>query len=291
MIARGISSLRANSREAYVLALAGALGAVFGLYFYVELIETPSVWIRDACAGMLIGGSIGYTLNAVGPLQDGAWFTLVRTTSWGAIAGAVGGAIGLVIGEIVLGTLQGGLMGRALSWSILGLGIGISQGIAYWTRQKLVFGVIGGGSGGFVGGWLFEAIRQWASQRNDVGQGVGIALLGGGLGLGLALVEQALRRVWVQVLNGRQEGRSYSLGRGMSALGLDERAQVGLFGDPLILRKHAEIHIDSAKVVLRNGDKAGRTKVNGQPISLDCRLRNGDIIELGETRLLFRNRG
>ena len=36
-------------------------------------------------------------------------------------------------------------------------------------------------------------------------------ILGAGLGLFLALVEQALRRAWVQVLRGRQEGRIYLL--------------------------------------------------------------------------------
>ena len=43
--------------------------------------------------------------------------------------------------------------------------------------------------------------RRWAIGY-DLGQGLGIAILGGGLGLFLALVEQALRRAWVQVLAG-----------------------------------------------------------------------------------------
>ena len=77
--------------------------------------------------------------------------------------------------------------------------------------------------------------------RYDLGQGLGIVLLGAGLGLSLALVEQALRRAWVQVLRGRQEGRSYLLAGETSALGLDERAEVGLFGDSTVARRHAEI--------------------------------------------------
>jgi hypothetical protein len=286
-----ISSLRANARQAYELAIAGGLGAVFGLFFYVELIKTPSVWLRDALAGVFIGGGIGYALNAAIPLRDRAWLTLARSTTWGALAGAIGGAVGLVVGEWVLGQFQGGLVGRAVSWGILGLGIGVSQGLAYRSRQKLLFGLIGGGIGGSVGGWLFEALRQALGNRYDLGQGIGIVLLGGGLGLSLALVEQALRRVWVQVLSGRQEGRTYSLGRGVSALGLDERAAVGLFGDPTIARSHAEITVERTGSSLRNLDPAGRTMVNGRAIHGAQPLYDGDTIELGGTRLLFRNRG
>jgi hypothetical protein len=291
MIAARLKTLRGNARQAYDLALAGAIGAVFGLFFYVELIVTPSVWVRDALAGTLIGGAIGYALSAAGPLRDRAWLTLARVSSWGAIAGALGGAVGLVIGEVVLGSFKGGLIGRAASWAVLGLGIGLGQGIAYRSVQKLVFGLLGGGIGGFVGGWLFESLRKALGDVPNLGQGVGIACLGAGLGLGLALVEQALRRAWVQVLNGRQEGRSYLLGRGKSALGLDERAAVGLFGDPNVARAHAEIESGSGGFNLRNLDPLGRTKRNGQVVANSEPLTDGDTIELGNTRLVFRNRG
>ena len=291
MTSPNLPTLRGNARQAYDLALAGAIGAVFGLFFYVESIRTPSVWLRDALAGLLIGGAIGYALNATGPLRDGAWLTLARTSTWGALAGAIGGALGLMLGEVVLGSFRGGLLGRALSWSVLGLGIGMGQGIGYWSRQKLLFGLIGGGLGGFVGGWLFELLRQAMGDRYDIGQGAGVTLLGGGLGLGLALVEQALRRAWVQVLNGRQEGRSYLLARGTSAIGLDERAAVGLFGDPAVARQHAEIIGGPEGFTLRALDPKSRTALNGRPVAAEERLKDGDTIELGATRLVFRNRG
>ncbi len=46
-----------------------------------------------------------------------------------------------------------------------------------------------------------------------------------------------------------------------------------------------------AGFTLRNLDAQGRTKVNGQLLSAPERLNDGDIIELGGTRLVFRNRG
>jgi Inner membrane component of T3SS, cytoplasmic domain len=280
----------ANVRQAYDLALAGAVGALSGLFLYVELVRAEAVWLRDALAGLAIGGATGFFLNASGPLRDGAWLKLSREATWGTLAGAIGGAVGLVVGEFVLGQFQGGLLGRAVSWAILGLGIGLSQGLASRSRQRLIYGLIGGTIGGFVGGFLFEAMRKGMGDRYDLGQGIGIVMLGAGLGLSLALVEQVLRRAWVHVLRGRQEGRSYLLAPKTSALGLDEKAEVGLFGDPTVARKHAEIVVDGRDYILKSLAPSGRTKVNGEIVAGSRTLIDGDRIELGQTLLLFRRR-
>ncbi|MDR3632925.1 MAG: FHA domain-containing protein [Isosphaeraceae bacterium] len=280
----------AGLRHAYDLALAGATGAVFGLYLYTELVQSDSVWVRDAWAGAVIGGVIGFFLNAAGPLRDGAWLKLARVSSWGAAAGALGGAAGLILGEVVIGWLQGGTLGRAASWAVLGLGIGASQGIAYRSKQRLVYGLLGGGLGGLVGGYLFESLRQRMGERYTLSQGLGIVILGAGLGLFLALVEEVLKRAWVQVVRGRQEGRTYLLSRAHCSMGLDERAEVGLFGDPQVARRHAEIEATREGYVLRNFAPAGRTRVNGTIVSETQRLNDGDRIELGQTVLVFRQR-
>ncbi|HEX8202784.1 MAG TPA: FHA domain-containing protein [Isosphaeraceae bacterium] len=285
------SVLRSSLRQAYDLALAGALGAVFGLYLYVELVHSGNIWVRDALAGAAIGGTIGFFLNAAGPLRDGAWLKLARAGTWGALAGAAGGAGGLVLGETILGGFQGGAIGRAVSWAVLGLGIGLSQGLADRSLQRLVYGLIGGGAGGLVGGYLFERLRDGLGNRYDLSQGLGMVVLGAGLGLFLALVEQVLRRAWVQVLRGRQEGRAYLLAGRLSRLGLDEHVEVGLFGDPHVARRHAAIEASGSGYLLRNHDPKGRTKLNGTPVAEPQPLHDGDRIELGQTLLVFRQRG
>jgi hypothetical protein len=279
----------ADVRQAVDLAVAGGIGAAFGLFQYTELVHVGSLWMRDALAGGLIGGLIGFALNASGPLRDGSWPAMARASAWGALAGAIGGALGLVLGEFALGGLQGGLLGRSVSWSILGLGIGASQGLAYRSRQKLAFGLIGGGLGGLVGGFLFELLRQSFGSRYDLGQGLGIVVLGAGLGLALAAVEQALRRAWVVVMSGRQEGRSYLVLRPVVTLGLDERADIGLFADPTIARAHAEIRRDGRGYVLHPVG-GGRTRINGVDLAGPTGLSDGDRVELGQTLLVFRSR-
>jgi hypothetical protein len=280
----------ANLRQAYDLAVAGGLGGLFGLYLYVELVSAESVYVRDALAGLLIGGSLGVFLNAYSPFRDGAWLKLARAVAWGAPAAALGGAIGLVAGEVVIGVMRGGLLGRAISWAVLGLGIGLGQGLADRSRQRLVYGLIGGGLGGFVGGFLFEWLRVALADRLDMSQALGIVVLGAGLGLCLALVEQVLRRAWVQVQSGRQEGRIYLLAQRRCRLGLDERAEIGIFGDPAVARQHAEIEAAPDGYVLHHlADKASM-RVNGMPVAKHQSLKDGDRIELGRTLLLFRQR-
>ncbi len=282
--------MNANLKQMKELGLAGALGAVFGLYLFVELVQTDSIWLRDVLAGVAIGGSIGFFLNGSTPLRDSAYLGFSRAASLGTLAGAVGGAVGLLVGELILGTFQGGLVGRAVSWSVLGLGIGTSQGVASKSGAKLTFGVIGGTIGGFVGGFLFEAIRDLFGNRYDLGQGLGAVVLGAGLGICLALVEQVLRRAWIEVKSGRQEGRTYLIDHKSCTLGLDEHVEIGLFGDLSVARKHAMIESTATGYYLKNESVSGETRVNGGPIQGPKLLVNGDMIELGKTRLVFRSR-
>jgi hypothetical protein len=288
----GASEGWAGARQAYELAICGAIGALIGLYLYVEMIQAESVEVRDALAGALIGGSTGFFLNAWGPFRDGAFHRLCRAVSWGVPAGALGGAAGLVLGERVIDFFQGGLLGRAFSWAVLGLGIGLGQGLADRSRQRLAFGLLGGGSGGFVGGYCFEALRVALGNRTETGQALGIVILGAGLGLCLALVEQALRRAWVQVMSGRQEGRTYLLAHRRNRLGLDERAQVGIFGDTGVARQHAEIEATTQGYSFRHLAPGASSKLNDKAVmsAEPLPLHDGDRIELGQTWLVFRQR-
>ncbi len=254
----------------------------FGLYLYVELVQAESVYVRDALAGLIIGGSIGFFLSAWGPFRDGAWHKLARAVSWGVPAAALGGALGLVIGELVIGLFRGGLIGRAGSWSVLGLG----QGLADRSRQRLIFGLIGGG----LGGCCFEQLRVALGNRYDLGQALGIVILGGGLGLFLALVEQALRRAWVQVRSGRQEGRIYLLAHTRCRLGLDKRAEIGIFGDPDVARQHAEIEAIPQGCLFRHLAAQRPSRLNGKTVTGTEPLHDGDRLELGKTVLVFRQR-
>ncbi len=73
-------------------------------------------------------------------------------------------------------------------------------------------------------------------------------------------------------------------------MGLDERAEVGIFGDPSVARRHAEIETAPGGYVLHDLAAAGTTRVNGEAVAATRSLRDGDRIELGRTQLVFRQR-
>ena len=209
-----VVSRSANLGHAYDLALAGALGAVFGLYLYVELVHASELWVRDALAGVAIGGTIGFFLNAAGPFRDGAWLKLGRAATWGTLAGAAGGSRAWSSASSSSAGSRAGWSAAPAPGPCSGLGIGVSQGLAgslapapglrrdrrraRRAGRRLPVRVAPPGAG--------------PELRSEPAQGLGIVILGAGLGLFLALVEQVLRRAWVQVLRGRQEGRAYLLG-------------------------------------------------------------------------------
>ena len=236
----------------------------------------------------MIGGSLGVFLNAYSPFRDGAWLKLARAVAWGAPAAALGGAIGLVAGEFVIGLLRGGLLGRALFVGRLGLGIGLGQGLADRSRERLVYGLIGGGLGGFVGGFLFEWLRVGAGRSLRPEPGRGDRDPGGGLGLCLALVEQVLRRAWVQVQSGRQEGRIYLLAHPAAAWAwtsaprsASSATRRSPAGTP---RSRRPRRATSSTTWPRS------TRVNGKTVMGPQPLEDGDRIELGQTVLVFRRR-
>lgn len=277
--------------RAVQLAFAGAIGGVCGLFLYTELFNAPSLYVRDALAGMAIGGTLGFLLNAAEPFRDRAWLKLGREAGWAALFGAAGGALGLVVGEAILGGFRGGLAGRTVSWAILGLSVGASQGVAGRSAQRARHGALGGLIGGAAGGFLFELLREkLGPERYDLSQGLGMALLGAGLGAALALVEQALTRAWVVVQNGRQEGRSFPLDRPAVRIGRDEHTDIGLFGDMSVARDHAEIRREDGHYRLYPRGQAGTTAINGKPVAAPVPLRDGDLIDLGATKLRFRSR-
>ena len=235
---------------------------------------------------------MGVFLNAYGPLRDGAWLKLSRAVALGAPAAAIGGALGLVAGEVVIGLLQGGLLGRALSWAVLGLGIGLGQGIADRSRDRLVYGLIGGGLGGFLGGFLFEWLRVGLGEPPRPGPGGGHRhprrRAGAVPGPGRAGPPPGLGPGHERPAGGPDLP---AVARRSAALGLDERAEVGLFGDPSVARRHAEIESTARRLrPARPRAARARPRVNGEAVAGTRTLRDGDRIELGRTLLVFRQR-
>ena len=105
------------------------------------------------------------------------------------------------------------------------------------------------------------------------------------------LVQGVLQPASLRVLRGWQEGREYALDKASSLLGRDEHADIALFRDMKVEKKHAVIRRErSGYVLVNNGAPPEQTLVNGQSVRDRHDLKDGDRIQLGNVILRFQTR-
>ncbi len=97
---------------------------------------------------------------------------------------------------------------------------------------------------------------------------------------------------WILVMEGPGRGYSFPLVAGMSQIGRGEDQAISLdFGDSAISRNnHAAIVYDPAErtFLLGHGGKANIVRLNDKPVISNEALTEGDMIQIGETKLMLR---
>ena len=98
---------------------------------------------------------------------------------------------------------------------------------------------------------------------------------------------------WIVVAEGPGRGECFALMNGMSQIGRGEDQAVRLdFGDMAVSRSnHAAIVYDpeAFTFLLGHGGKANLVRMNGKPLVTTEPLSDGDTIEIGETKLVFKS--
>ncbi|MBI2806340.1 MAG: FHA domain-containing protein [Planctomycetes bacterium] len=299
----------------YFNAVFGALGGLLGWMLFGVLGEkNPSnVDLNLLLGGAIIGGSIGYFVVSVEAIRDQSLVRFARLASYGVLIAMIGGAFGMYAGDLInTGILkvvtamgmtintQGvfylilGMIARGLGWSLLGIAIGASEGIAARSIGKFSYGTVGGLLGGFIGGVLFELFYYIARQTNTTTyfwSALGLVILGACIGSLSALVQTVFQPANVKVMRGWQEGREYALDKPANLLGRDEHADIALFRDMKVEKKHCYINQVNGKYFLvNNGAPAEFTLVNETPVADQRELVDGDRIQLGNVILKFQLR-
>jgi MFS family permease len=301
----------------YFNGVFGALGGLLGwMLFGVFGDKSRSDLGQWVLGGALIGGSIGYFVVSVEAIRDLSLARFSRLASYGVALGALGGAAGMCVGEWVnmgvikmigapkdggsAGHLIGFVLGRGLGWMFLGVAIGVSEGIAARSLGKLSYGTLGGAIGGFVGGALFGifyyllVIRGERSEHGPLSYfwaALGLVILGACIGSLSALVQGVLQPASVKVMRGWQEGREYPLLKADTLLGREEHADIALFRDMKVEKRHAFIKRQGNRFLLvNNRAPAQQTRVNDEQVPQTRELRDGDRIQLGNIILRFQMR-
>ena len=297
----------------YFNAVLGALGGLAGWLLFGAVGDPrdsgQGQWLLG---GAIIGGSIGYCVVGIEGLLDRSLVRFCRLATYGLVLGAAGGAAGLWLGEKVnyslverigaprpenyFGPLLGLMAARGLGWMVLGMAVGLGEGVAARSLGRTSYSMLGGAIGGFFGGALFcllyiEGLRQGGAESwGALAGAVGLVILGACIGALSALVRGVFVRASLKVLRGWQEGREYPLDKPATILGRDEHADIPLFRDMRIEKRHAVIRREGKGYVLENEAAPEQTTVNGEAVAEPRELADGDRIQLGEVVLRFRTR-
>jgi Inner membrane component of T3SS, cytoplasmic domain len=294
----------------YFNAVFGALGGLLGWMLFSifghKIASGQTLQLLQD--GALVGGGIGYLVVSVEAIRDRSWLRFVRLASYGVLLGALGGAIGMFVAEQVnywlvsgVGAARGSTVKflaqvfiRGLGFLFLGLAVGMSEGIAARSLGKFTYGTLGGTLGGFVGGCLFGLVYLTGLREgvNAAFPGAaGLVIMGAAIGSLSALVQGVFQPGSVRVLRGWQEGREYPLDKPDTLLGRDEHADIALFRDMKVEKKHAFVQRRGNRYFLvNNGAPAEFTRVNDDPVPGDHELKDGDRIQLGNVVLRFQAR-
>ena len=298
----------------YFNAIFGALGGLLGWLlmgiFCERNVAEDAVTRQLLLGGALIGGAIGYWVVSVEAIRDRSLLRFARLATYGVLLGLLGGAVGMYLGErlnyvLVLKVLKEGdrhsagnflgcMFSFGLGMMLLGLGVGMSEGIAARSLGKFSYGTIGGAIGGFVGGAFYGLTYLLSLGKGPdaaLSGAVGLIILGASIGSLSALVQSVLRPACVKVLRGWQEGREYALDKQQNELGRDEHVDIALFRDMRVEKHHAVIRrMGAGYALVNNGAPPEFTRVNDMPVPQSVALQDGDRIQLGNVILRFQLR-
>ncbi len=95
----------------------------------------------------------------------------------------------------------------------------------------------------------------------------------------------------ITVVSGPAEGDYYPLGQRTLVIGRDEAVPIQV-PDELVSRKHAQLRWESSSdsYIVLDMKSANGTFINGRQITTDLTLADGDVIGVGNSRLVFSER-
>ena len=170
---------------------------------------------------------------------------------------------------------------RGIAWMAFGAAAGVVYGIIGQSAKKGYYGVIGGVIGAGLGGMVFDPIAIF-TKGGAPSRAIGFALVGVATGIGMGLVESALKDRWFYVMAGPLAGKQFILYKSLTTIGSRQQSDIYLFKDPNILPEHAVIQIAGARVQLRAN---GPVQWAGQTVKTRV-LQDGDLLQIG--RYTFR---
>ncbi len=266
---------------ALMAALIGlCIGAVDGLLC--------RMYRRAAVSGMVglgIGFLGGFVISIVANLIYAPLAEIAQEHSQSG-PGAVGG--------LTLFGFSIQMMGRTLAWGMVGVAMGLGQGVALRSRRLLLFGLLGGVVGGVLGGLLFDPIDLLLLGEDKpsahISRLIGFMVIGANVGGMIGVVELLTRDAWLRMEQGPLAGKEFLVFKDVMKVGSSPRSDIYLFNDPQVKDHHATLRMVGENLEIESVDSALRVLLNDRAITRS-RLRHGDRITLGRTTFVYQRRG
>jgi hypothetical protein len=305
----------------YYYSITGACGGLTGWFIatQISIVETsaPQTLTSQLLYGGILGATIGVAVAAYDGIMNRSVRRFIKYGSIGFALGAFAGALALPLAQWIYASLltantagtegiwQRMLVGT-LCWLLFGGLIGFGEGISKGTQSWK--GFLGGLIGGLAGGLLYEINRAVTGGgrepfRYQFFLASSLLLLGAAISASIALVTEVLKRAWVEILGGKFTGRSYDVTKYVDArlgsyrsgvVGSDQwSAHIYLPGDHDILPRHAEISFANGAptlTVLPEASKRAVTFINGRRLANSTPLSNGDELQFGSTKVVYRQK-
>jgi hypothetical protein len=278
--------------------LAGLAAWPVAEVFLVLQSSFSSYFVFSTLLGIGFGLVLGAFFGSSEGIIQGSLQQSMSGMSFGAIVGMIGGGVGFFLGQAVL-FLMGGLLihsnkhlnaiglplSRTVGWAVMGIFIGLIEGVRAKSMAKIKVGVIGGFIGGILGGLALEYFKLLAPGLKQ-GRLAGLLIFSGLIGFFLGLVERRMSHGTLSILNGKNKGREYPIVQRKMRIGKSGRSEIKLQDYDKVLNTHAELRVDKDKVSIKRLKPEAHIWINEEPVE-EKALEFNDVIKIGTARCMY----
>ena len=279
------SQLKARKRIAGTLLfplVAGLIGLFIGAIDGI-ICRLPRRSLLCGGIGLLVGLLGGFVCSMAGDIAYAPLTNLALKQSEDSAYGL--NTLGFVIQ----------VFGRTLAWGMVGVAMGLGQGIALRSKRLLIYGLLGGVVGGLLGGMLFDPIDMMVLGPDKVSAHlsrlIGLGVIGVCVGAMIGIVELLARDTWLRMTQGPLAGKEFILFKDVMNIGASPRSDIYLFNDPKVADTHAIIRSVGDECEIEAQGTTYPVLLNNSA-TRRARLRHGDTVGIGRTIFVFqRKRG
>lgn len=291
------SMIRSNLAQNVI---AGLIGGFLGWLLLEPFSNSMPVYqtegqliLHSALIFCPVGAVLGAALGCAEGVVTRVWPKALRNGAIGLGVGLVGSFIGGGCGQFIYSLLGGGrvmdiaiqILARAIGWGLIGLVVGLGQGIAYQSNKKIINGLLGGLVGGLLGGALFDPIGL-AVASGTASRLLAVTLMGMLTGGAIGLVDEMRKEAWLKVVAGHLTGKEYILFNETTTIGSAPKCNIVIYKDSQVAPVQAVIRIQGNRYLINDSNPQSGTYVNSRLIT-NAVLTSGQTIQIGSTVFSF----